>query len=66
MDNRSQIKETRRKQIVVNIEEQFSTKFNEIADKEGVSASTLGRRLIVRHLMEQGVLPMEAVLDSVL
>jgi len=60
------MRSTRRRQIVTNIEETFYDKFMEAADKEGISASALSRRVIIRHLMEQGILPQEAVLDTVL
>lgn len=66
MEDRPQVREKRDRQVVVNLEDSFHAKFNELADKEGISASNLGRRLIIKHLMVSGVLPTEAVLDTVL
>lgn len=60
------MKENRDHQIVVNLEDSFHSKFNELADKEGISASSLGRRIVIKYLMSSGVLPTEAVLDAVL
>lgn len=66
MEDKPKMKERREHQIVVNIEGSFHAKFNELADKEGISSSNLGRRIIIKHLMVCGILPTEAVLDTVL
>jgi len=60
------MRETKDKQLVINIEESFHSKFMALCDKEGVSASSLGRRLVIRHLMTVGVLPESVALETLL
>ena len=67
MDHRPQMrKETRSRQLVVNLEESFYGHFTSLSAQQNVSASALARRLVIRHLMDVGVLPESIVLDTIL
>lgn len=59
-------RETRSKQLVVNVEESFYNQFMDLCVKQNISGSTLGRRLMIRHLIDVGVLPEDIALEALL
>lgn len=56
----------RKQQIGIYLESEFYDAFMQLAEKQGVSASKLGRRVLVKHLMDSGVMPDDYVLEHVL
>ena len=59
-------RQNRTRQLVVNIEESFYEQISELCSKQGISCSTLGRRLLIKHLISVGVLPQEIALEVLL
>ena len=59
-------RQNRNRQLVVNIEDSFYNHFQVLCGKQDITASSLMRRLIIKHLIETGVVPESVVLNSLL
>ena len=66
MEDRPEMREPRSKQVVINIEESVAEMFQSLAAKNRVSTSTLGRKLIIKHLLDQGLMTEEGTLERLL
>lgn len=58
--------ENKTRQLVINIEDTLYEAFVEHSRRKGFSTSSLGRTLVVKHLIAEEVLTEEAVLKLLL